>query len=263
MEVIVRPLLRNAMPGVRGRYKNCFDWVGPYYSRSGNLYSGLTEEDIDLKLPVGTTAARLEQSLQKGIGSLSPYSDYWKTFHIRFDNKDLVLDTDIPDDELKYIFLKHHKSVANGFSDKTKPMADYIIINKENEAQEANKHGQLRRKAMKEFDKLSLTDMRKLLRLYGHRSDNISSELVENKLFEIIEKDPKKFFDKWVDNKRRETEFLITDGVAKNVIRKNKSEYKYGVDTLGMSIDDAINYLDAPEHRDLKAVIINEISTKE
>jgi hypothetical protein len=113
---------------------------------------------------------------------------------------------------------------------------------------------------MKEFEKLSLADMRKLLRLYGHRSDNLSGELVENKLFEIIERDPIKFFDKWVDNKRRETEFIIMDAIAKNVIKKNRSEYKYGTDTLGMSLDDTIIYLESPEHRDLKATIINEIN---
>jgi hypothetical protein len=263
MEVILRPLLRNAMPGVRGRYKNCFEWFGSYYTRTGNLYSGLTEEDLALKQPIGTTATRLEEAMQMEKGNLLPYSDFWKTYHLRCDNKDIVLNTEIPDDELKYIFLKHHKNVADGFNDISKPQAGYILINKEIEAQEVNKHNQTKRRAMKEFDKMSLAEMRKLLRLYGHRSDNISGELVEEKLFEIIEKDPKKFFDKWVDNKRRETEFLIMDAIAKNVIRKNKSEYKYGVDTLGMSLDDAIIYLDAPDHRDLKATIINEVNTKD
>lgn len=261
MEVIVRPLLVNMWAGVRN-YKNCFNWIGPYFTRSGNLYTGLTEEDNELKLTPGTTADRLEKALQREPKSLAPYSEFWKTYTIRFDNKDLIINTSNPEDELKYIFLKHHKNVANGYSDRTKPKADYILINKEQEASEANKSGQLRRKAMKEFDKLSLTDMRKLLRLYGHRSDNLSSELIEAKLFEIVERDPQKFFDKWVDNKRRETEFLITDAIAKGIIKKNKSEYKYGVDTIGMNMDDAINYLEATEHRELKLTIINEINSK-
>jgi hypothetical protein len=261
MEVIVRPLLRNQWAGVV-RFKNCDDYLGTYFTRTGALHTGLNEEDTAQKLEQGATAARLEKALQKPAGMLLPYSEFWQTFRVKFGTKDKILDTDQPFDELQYLFLKTHRRVANGFSDNN-PTANYIIINKEAEAKESNKHNQTRRKAFKEFEKLSLTDMRKLLRLYGHRSDNISAELVESKLFEIIERDPQKFFDKWVDNKRRETEFLITDAVAKSVIRKNKSEYKYGVDTLGMSIDDAINYLDAPEHRDLKATIINEVSTKE
>jgi hypothetical protein len=262
MEVILRPLLRNAMPGVRGRFKNCFDWIGTYYTRAGNLHTGLVEEDKSLKLEPGTTAGRLEKILQMEPGTLLPYSNFWKTFYVRTDSKDIVLNTEIPDDEVKYLFLKSHKDVADGFSDMSKPKADYVLINKEIEALESNKNGQLRRKAAIEFNKLSLTDMRKLLRLYGHRSDNLSSELVENRLYEMVERDPKKFFDKWVDNKRRETEFLISDAIAKNVMKKNKSEYKYGVDTIGMTLDDAINYLDSTEHRDLKLTIINEVNSK-
>lgn len=261
MEVIVRPLLRNTWAGVH-KYKNCFDWIGPYFTRTGNLYTGLLEEDEAKKLERGTTQARLEKVLLKEVGSMNPSAEFWKTYMIRFDNKDMILNTQNPEEELKYIFLKYHKNVANGYSDMSKPQVNYIIINKEEEAQEANKYNLVRRKAFKEFEKLSLADMRKLLRLYGHRSDNLSGELVEAKTFEIIEKDPKKFFDKWVDNKRRETEFLITDAIAKNVIRKNKSEYKYGVDTLGMSLDDAISYLDSVEHRDLKATIVNEVNSK-
>ena len=261
MEVIVRPLLRNPWAGVV-RFKNCDDYIGTYFTRSGNLHTGLSEEDAEQKLELGTTAARLEKALQKEPGALSPYSDFWKTFYLKFGTKDVILNTDQPFDELKYIFLKTHRDIVVGFNGNN-PRANYILINKESEAKEANKHNQSRRKAFKEFEKLSLTDMRKLLRLYGHRSDNISAELCELKLFEIIERDPQKFFDKWVDNKRRETEFLIMDAVAKNVIRKNKSEYKYGTDTLGMTLDDAISYLDSPEHRDLKATIINDVTTKE
>src|SRR3972149_1022845 len=134
MEVIVRPLLRNTWSGVRVRYKKCIYWIGPYFTRSGNLYTGLTEEDLELDLEAGTTATRLEKALQKEEGTLSPYSEYWKTFHIRFDNKDMIINTknpltgkNNPDEELKYIFLKHHKSIANGFADVSKPKAEYVI----------------------------------------------------------------------------------------------------------------------------------------
>lgn len=261
MEVIVRPLLTNQWAGIV-RFKNCDDYLGTYWTRSGALHTGLREEDAAQKLEPGTTEKRLETALNKQPGTLLPFSEFWHTFYIKFGSKDKILNTDNPFDELQYLFLKTHKRVANGFQDPN-PTANYVLINKESEAQQSNKYNQIRRKAMKEFDKLSLADMRKLLRLYGHRSDNLSAELVESKLYEIVDRDPQKFFDKWVDNKRRETEYLIMDAIAKNVIRKNKSEYKYGVDTLGMSMDDAISYLDAPDHRDLKATIINETSNKE
>lgn len=248
MEVILKPLIKTGWAGVH-KYKNCSDYVGSYFTRSGQLYTGLTKEDADRLGAL--TGLDLRQN-----------SDYWVDFIIRVTTKDIVLNLDDPFDELKYLFLKSHKRVANGFSDQTKPTANYVLINKEVEAAEFNKHGQIKRKAMKEFDKLSLADMRKVLRLYGHKADNLGAELVENKLFELVEKDPQKFFTIWVDNKRRETTFLLQEAIAKNIIRKNKSEYKYGTDTIGYTLEDAITYLDSPEHRDFKGVIQNEVNAK-
>jgi hypothetical protein len=250
MEVILRPLLRDKWAGVF-KYKNCTDYVGTYFTRTGAIHTGLTLEDTE----------RLGKLLGKDPKELSPSSEFWHNYYIRIGNKDIYLDTDNPEDELKYLFLKTHKRVANGFNDNN-PTANYVLINKESEAKEANKFNQIKRKAIVAFGKLSLEEMRKALRLYGTNPENLSGELVENRLFEIVEKDPEKFLDRWVDNKRRETEYLIQEAVAKNIIRKNKSEYKYGTDTIGHLLDDAINYLDSPEHRDLKQIIINDINAK-
>jgi hypothetical protein len=250
MEVILRPLRRNDWAGVH-KYKSCVDFIGTYFTRSGQIYTGLTAEE----------ARVIEEKLQKPVGSLAPSSEFWSTFFIRVGNKDVFLNLDDPFDELKYLFLKSHKRIASGYTD-TNPTANYVLINKESEAQQANKYNQMKRKAIKEFDKLTSADMKKALRLYGHRSDNISAELVEGKLFELVERDPMKFLERWVENKRRETEFLIQEAISKNVLRRNKSEYKYGSDTIGHTLEDSISYLDSPEHRDLKAIIINEVNSK-
>lgn len=250
MEVILRPLRKNQWAGVY-KYKSCNDWLGTYFTRSGQLYTGLTREE----------AAKFEEELQKQPGSLSPSSEFWQTFFIRVGNKDVYLNTDDANDRLKYYFAKSHKRVANGFSDNN-PTADFVLINKESEAQQTNKYNQVKRRAIKEFDKLSTADMKKVLRLFGHRSDNISTELVETKLYDLVEKEPIKFLERWVENKRRETEFLVQEAVGKNVIRRNKSEYKYGADVIGHTLEDTISYLDSPEHRDLKAIIINEVNAK-
>jgi len=248
MEVVLKPLSRDKWAGVN-KYKNCNDWIGTYFTRSGYVYTGLTKEEED----------RLGALLKK---DLHPSSEFWNNFYIRIGNKDVYLDTKDPMDELRYIFLKNHKRVANGYND-NKPTANYVLVNKETEAVESNKFNQIKRKAIKEFDKLSAVEQRKALRLYGHRSDNLSAELVEQKLYEIVEKDPQKFLDMWVTNKSKETQYIIQEAIGKNIIRRNKSEYKYGTDTIGHSLDDATSYLDNPEHRDLREIIINEIKVKE
>jgi hypothetical protein len=104
--------------------------------------------------------------------------------------------------------------------------------------------------------------MRKALRLYGFKSDAMSNELIESKLFELVEKDPNKFFLIWVNNKSKNTQFIIEAAVAKNIIRKSRNIFYYGTDIIGNSMDDAIAYLDDKKNQDLKMVIMQEIESK-
>ena len=116
MEVILRPLHKNQWAGVY-KYKNCSDYIGTYLTRSGAIHTGLTDED----------AKRLGEKIGK---SLHPSSEFWLNFYIRTSSKDIYLHLDDPWDELRYLFLKNHKRVKDGFSDKN-PYADYVLINKE------------------------------------------------------------------------------------------------------------------------------------
>lgn len=250
MEIILKHKRKDAWAGVI-KYKSCFDYITPALTRSGNRHTGLTPED----------AERLESQLSLGPGTLAPYSKYWVTFTIKVTNKELVLDTSRPWDELQYLFLKSHHKVAIGLGD-MKPGADYILINKDAEAQESNRLSRRKREALKEFDKMSLEDMRKCLRLFGYKADTMSAELVESKLSEQIEYSPEKFFSKWVNNKTKNTEFLIESAIAKNIMRKNKNAYLYGTDIIGTSLDDAVTYLDAKPNQDLRLTIMNELESK-
>jgi hypothetical protein len=250
MEVILKHKRKDAWAGVI-KYKSCFDYITPALTRSGNRHTGLTPE----------YAERLEIQLALGPGTLAPYSKYWVTFTIKVTNKELILDTSRPWDELQYLFLKSHHKVAIGLND-MKPGTDYVLINRDAEAQESNRLSRRKREALKEFDKMSLEDMRKCLRLFGYKADTMSAELVESKLSEQIESNPEKFFSKWVNNKSKNTEFLIEAAIAKNIMRKNKNAYLYGTDIIGTSLDDAVSYLDNKANQDLKMTIMNEIENK-
>ena len=175
--------------------------------------------------------------------------------------RELILHTENPYDELQYLFLKNHRRVANGLSN-VKPSNDYILINKESEAEEANRVNKIKRQAIIEFNKMSLDDMRKALRLYGYKGESMSTELVESKLFEIVETDPNRFFSVWVNNKTRNTQFLIEAAIAKNVIRKSRNIYYYGTDIIGNSLEDAIAHLDDKGNQDLKLTILQETESK-
>lgn len=73
------------------------------------------------------------------------------------------------------------------------PSKDYVLINKDAEAEQANRVNKVKREAYRELDKMSIEDMRKCLRLYGMKSDTMSNELVEAKLTEQVETSPEKF----------------------------------------------------------------------
>jgi hypothetical protein len=247
MEVRIKHIRSQEWSGIH-KYPNCTDLFRPYLTRSGRLHTGISPED----------AERLGELLGE---DLRPSSKFWKTFSIRLGTSDVVLHTEDPFEELKYLFLKNHKRISNSIEE-IFPGTLYYISVKEEEAKEANKRSRSRRKAYKEFDKLTPEEMRKALRIYGYKSDGMSDEVVEQRLMTLLETNPDKFFEKWVDNKNRATEFLVKDAISKNVIRKNRNIYSYGTTVLGNTLELAILFLDNKENSDIKAAIINESEVK-
>lgn len=233
------------------KYKACFDYIAPYFTRSGSVYTGLTPEE----------ETYYEKALGYAEGTLAKSSDFWKTFCVKVGARGVILDDSIPRHQMIIKFLSGHKRVATSL-DKLTAGKDYILINRQAEAIEQNKINKLRRDAIKEFDKLTLDQMRKCLRLFGVKSDTMSNELVESTLFNLVDKQAKKFFDIWVNNKSKETDFLLEEAIAKGVIRKEHTSYYYGTDMIADSKDAAIAYLDAKKNQDLKLSIINQVENK-
>lgn len=233
------------------KYKNCFDYIAPYFTRSGSIYTGLTPED----------EKKFEKELGYAEGTLAKSSPFWQTFTVKIGSRSMILDDQFPRQEMIIKFLSGHKRVATSL-DKLTAGKDYLLINRQAEAIEQNKINKLRRDAIKQFDKLTLDEMRKCLRLFGVKSDNLSNELVESTLFNLVDKQPKKFFEKWVDNKSKDTEFLIEEAIAKGVIRKDRTQYYYGSEMLADSLESCIAYLDAKKNQDLKLSIINQVENK-
>ena len=90
----------------------------------------------------------------------------------------------------------------------------------------------------------------------------MSNELIESTLFDLVDKQPKKFFTKWVDNKSKDTEYIIEEAIVKGIIRKERTQYYYGTEMFADSLEDAVSYLDSKKNQDLKLSIINEIKNK-
>ena len=248
MIVILRPTKRNNWSGLI-KYKNCYEDIGSYFTRSGILYTGLLDDDAE------RLGAILGHDLAKS-------SEFWHTFFIRTNEKDLYLNTDDPMDELKYLFLKNHKRVKTSLLE-SKATANFVLINKEEEAKKASVYNRTKRTAISEFDKMSTEDIRKALRIYGHNAENMTNEMAENKLFEIAEGDPEGFINKWVNNTARDTQFVIEQATSKNVIRRKQRLFTYGTEKLGYGMEEVVHFLDDPKNQDIKVAILKAIDAKE
>jgi hypothetical protein len=251
-KVELRPLLtqEKAWAGVIN-YKNCYEDIGPYLTRSGAQYTGLTKED----------AERLEKALGYEPGTLGPASPFWRDYFVRTLGKPLYFDLEDPNDELKYLYCKNHKKVkASIFEHKS--TAHFVLINQEEESKKTNMFNTMKRKAIEATGKMSVDEMRKALRLFGKSSENLPPSVVENRIFEIAEGDPEGFLNKWVNNTSRELQYIIERAVSLNVIRKNKRMYMYGTDTLGHGIEETIAFMKDPKNQDVKFAIQNAIEGK-
>lgn len=225
-------------------YSGCAFTLRPYMKRNGSLYTGLSKEDVK----------RLSDAL--GL-DLRPTSSFWDTFSIAIGKEVVALETDDPQDEVKYLFLKSHKLVKQSIAE-NKAGALFYLHNDEEEADIFNKYNRRKREAIVEFNKLKPSDIKKALRLYGQNANNMSDAVAEDKLFRFVESNPDNFFRIWVDNKNKKTEYLIKEAIAKGIIRKNKNIHYFGTVTLGNTLEDAIAYIDNKENSDIKASIINE-----
>jgi hypothetical protein len=171
------------------------------------------------------------------------------------------LNLDDPNDELKYLFLKNHKRVKTSIFEH-KAGANFLLINKEEEAKKSNIINKTRRRAMKEFDNLSAEDVRKCLRLYGHNGDSMEPEVAENKLFEIVEANPQSFIDRWVNNTHKEIEVTVERAISMNIIRRNKNIYRYGSEVIGRTMQETIDFLELSKNQDILLSVMKSIQSK-
>lgn len=247
MKAILRPIKRDKWSGLI-KYRNCYEDLAPYYTRSGMIYTGLTAND----------EVRLGQIL--GL-DLKKGSEFWKNFFIRTYTGDLILDLEDPNDELKYLFLKNHKRVKTSEFEH-KASANFLLINKEEEAKRSNLINKVRRRAIKEFDSLTTEDIKKVLRLFGLNGDNMEPEVAESKLFELVENNPQAFLDKWVNNTHRDIEVTVERAISMNIIRRTKNIYKYGSEIIGRSMIETIDFLETPKNQDILLSIMKSIQSK-
>ena len=226
-------------------YEGTITKVGPSLDRNVNYNTGLTKDD----------EKRLEKALYLKEGSLSSSKEnkYWvekdegRGYYIMFEgNTPLILDTENPEDELKYLVLKGQKRVAKSVAESNHPTALFVIFNEEDEAAKDNKRGKSKRMAYTLFDSLSPNEMRDILMVYGKPASSSSDDVVENQLQKLLEEDPNLFLLHANDPSKKTKVFilkLVKEGI---LVKKSGAYFEKGSDEpIAYALDEMIKFLDA------------------
>ena len=199
------------MQGVLDVNPDHTDW--PKYSK--NFWAEMT-------IPIGFTGVELE---------------------IGMDDDGVPLNTI---DYIKYRFaLKHpHVAMTKAEMDKNYNKRFYIQdLNREDKAQ--NNKIQIKKDADKEFIKLSSNakSMKRVLRLMSSANpDRMTEDQIENSLYEIKNKNPKKFV-RIVTDKNLELKAEVEEMVTAGVLRKIGTQIIYIDEVLGEDMDNTVVYL--------------------
>lgn len=223
------------------KYDNAKDRLTCFLDKkTGYPKTGLTKED----------AVRLEKALRMEEGSLMPWSDFWRDFQIPIEGDQVIyLDPkNNPEDELKYLFLKGHKLVADGYEEVNKnPKVMYVLYNEVDEAKANNLARKDKKNAYAMFAKMTPHEMADALVVLGKKVVDMDPEVIEDILGREVEADPTKFM-KIVGDQNFKEKLFVMKLVQYGVINKgrghmNKATFFYEDEFLGEGLNAVVDYM--------------------
>ena len=237
--VILKALERQSWSGFH-RFPKCKDTVIASLGRGG-YETGLSDKE----------EKELETTLQLKPGTLGRYSEYWRDYTVILTDKEKTLKLEQPRDYIDYKILMASNRVANSVNNlKDWPKAEYVLYDAEEDAKKDNLKIKEKRKAYKQFNSMTATEMRNVLKLMGKKAENASDTLVENTLADVVDKDPVSFNETLAlpDFKLR---VLINDLVNINALRIRGGHYMFGDSAIGHDLEATCLYLKDPKHQDI------------
>lgn len=229
------------------RYTNCAEFIAVQMNVKTRTHNTGLEKDEE---------SSLEKELKLEPGTLSKYNSiYWASYPamIPITKDGVILDLESPKDYIWYKNLLAHSEVANSEMEKyDSPEFRYVMTSPEQEAKIKNDRGKVRREAYKLFGRLTMNDMKDILKLLGQRVNNdASADFVEGKITEFMDEKPQDFIDIMTDSNFKMKVF-VHNCIAIKAITKSGSKYMLnGGDTIGLSMEEAIEYISNPENQDI------------
>jgi hypothetical protein len=209
----------------------------------------------------------LEKELSLPSGSLSIYKkkdNYWSTFEVILDKKELTLDLRNPEDVLRYLLLlANREEIAPSFKDRFEGSFKYALVDQDSESNERAKKAHTVKEAYKKLGQMedSVETMSNFLIVYGKKpGNNPRQEFLVSEIDKIIENDLHGFM-AIVEDEDFEMKLLIKKAIEIGAINKpSKTRYELpGGDVIGNSLQEVVDYLNNPLNQENYILIKNRI----
>ena len=243
---ILKKISVNTWSGI-DRFKDTKEGIACCIDNQGLPVTGLTE---DTKGPNGKgqievkegTRTIIEKELGMEPGTLKRGTSYtpnpfWVQYCVDIKSAETKFDTTNPEDFLAVEFLKAQRHVAFG-NNNLKADSIYLLYSPEEAAVVANKSNKGRRDANKLFESLSLQDRKEVLDMFGVRTESLSVDEIENKLYDKMEEYPTKFT-MFVNEPTRKQQAFIRTCLDRGILTKVNGDVMYNDTLLSYDVPNA------------------------
>ena len=227
--------------------------LGPAIDQTGYPVTGLKD-------------AAEERKFEKVLGlpekSLARTSDYWNDFVIVVDINGVMLDDSLPEHQLQLKFLRAQSIVAEGTAGlMTRPKAEYVLKNEEEEKVQKNKGRRLLNNARKRVGNMGPAELKGLVLMYGHSPDNMTPDAIEDFVFDKVEEDPKTF-NLIVDDPGREAKVFVHALNKAEILELKAGAYMYNGEVIAYGLDATAHLLKDKKKQELRIALEKQLADK-
>lgn len=210
------------------KYDGAHTSISASLDGNGRPVTGLTEDWVEEgpkggKIPHKGTRLEMERLLDLAEGTLKPSSAYWITYRIPVGADPITLDLADDFDLLKYLFAYAQSNVANSIKEiESNSQAEFVMFSEEQEAIVKVAARSALKRAYVLSDQLDQATKIQLCNVYGYNVSSAEPNTIENKIMEVLEKDPEKFLS------YAEDEDLLAHSIVSNCLDVGILEMREG-----------------------------------
>ena len=259
----VRPIDTKKWHGKKGKetFARPFVLEALYDPKTGGYATGLTEE-LRIKLEKKTG---FDLSDTYSADDLHPFWNS-KAAQVSLPARTTIFNTKKAIDFIKVSVLKASKYVANSQRELEQglyPEALFVIFDEIEEATIKASKIQKKRRANKLATEMSAREKINIIQILAGKSlKEQSQDFLDVEIDDLIEQDINSFLQyAEMDKKEIYNKALVLEAIYKGVLTKEGSAVLYIGDRIGFNVEEAINYIAAPENQQLKAIILEKLNT--